>query len=119
MISGWFWVFIGLAVVIGGLAAFLSIDENNNNNMYFILYLAGLFLGAVIFTTLIPSSESLAEKYNVDYATAKAIHAVTDIPESTIVKMIYYLELDDADLQSTFNLSDEEITAIEVLTKDK
>lgn len=109
----WFWVFVGFAVVVGGLAVFLSIDENNN--MYYILYLVGLFLGAVIFTALVPSSEDLAKKYNVDYATAEAIHEVTDIPESTIVEIIHYLELDDADLQSAFNLSDEEMTAIRIL----
>ena len=109
----WFWIFIGFAIVIGGLVVFFSIDENNGT--YFILYVVGLFLGAIIFTTLIPSSEDLAKKYNVDYITAEAIHAITDIPESTIVEMIYYLELDDADLQSAFNLSDEEMTAIRVL----
>ena len=113
----WFWVFVGFAVVVGGLAAFLSIDENNN--MYFILYLVGLFLGAVIFTTLIPSSEDLAKKYNVDYATAEVIHEVTDIPESTIIEMIYYLELNDADLQSVFNLNDEEMTAIRILIEKR
>lgn len=109
----WFWVFIGFAIVIGGLVVFFSIDENNGT--YITLYVVGLFLGAVILTTLIPSSEDLAKKYNVDYKTAEAIHAITDIPESTIVEMIYYLKLDDADLQSAFNLSDEEMTAIRVL----
>lgn len=113
MISGWLWVFIGLAVVVGGLAAFFSIDESNGT--YFTLYVIGLALGIAGFTTLIPTSEDLAKKYNVDYTTAEAIHAITDIPESTIIEMIYYLELDDADLQSTFNLNDEEMTAIRVL----
>lgn len=109
----WFWVFIGLIIVVGGLAAYFSIDEGNGT--YFILYIVGLLLGVIVLTTLIPSSEDLAKKYNVDYTTAEAIHAITDIPESTIVEMIYYLELDDTDLQSAFNLSDEEMTAIRVL----
>ena len=113
----WFWVFIGLAVVIGGLAACFSMDEGNGT--YLVLYAVGFLLGAIAFITLVPSSEDLAKKYNVDYTTAEAIHAITDIPESTIVEMIYYLELDDADLQSAFNLSDEEITAIRVLIDKK
>lgn len=113
----WFWAFIGLAIVIGGLAAYFSIDDGNGT--YFTLYIIGLVLGAIILTTLVPSSEDLAKKYNVDYATAEAIHTITDIPKSTIVEMIYYLELDDADLQSAFNLSDEEMTAIEVLTREE
>lgn len=113
MISGWFWVFVVLAVVIGSFAAYFSIVEDDGT--YFALYFVGLLLGVIVLTTLIPSSEDLAKKYNVDYTTAEAIHAITDIPESTIVEMIYYLELDGADLQSAFNLSDEEMTAIRVL----
>ena len=108
-----FWAFIGLIIVVGALAAYFSIDEGNST--YFTLYVVGLFLGVIILTTLTPSSEDLAKKYNVDYTAVEAIHTITDIPESTIVEMIYYLELDDADLQSAFNLSDEEMTAIRVL----
>ncbi len=109
----WFWVFIGLAILIGGFAAYCSIDEGDST--YFTLYLIGFLLGAVAFGTLIPLSEDLAKKYNVDYTTVEAIHAITDIPESTIVEIIHYLELDDADLQSAFKLSDEEMTAIRIL----
>lgn len=108
-----FWIFVGLVVIIGGFAVYLSIDESNN--AYFIFYAMGVLLGAVVLTILDPSSEDLAKKYNVDYATAKAIHVITDVPESTIIEMIYYLELDDADLRSTFNLSDEEMAAIRIL----
>ena len=109
----WLWIFIGFAIVVGCLAAYFSMAEGDGS--YFTLYLAGLFLGVTILVTLIPSSEDLAKKYNVDYTTAEAIHAITDIPESTIIEMIYYLELDDADLQSAFKLNDEEMTAIRVL----
>lgn len=109
----WFWVFVGLAIVIGGLAIYISIDEKNST--FLALYCLGFLLGVIIFGSAIPSSEDLAKKYNVDHVTVKAIHAVTDIPESTIVEIIHYLELDDADLQSGFNLSDEEMTAIRIL----
>ena len=112
----WLWILTGLAIIVGCLAAYFSTVEGDSS--YFSLYIAGLLLGVTILMTLIPSSEDLAKKYNVDYTTAEAIHTITDIPESTIIEMIYYLELDDADLQSAFKLSDEEMTAIEILTRE-
>lgn len=117
MTSGLFWVLAILAIVVGGFVIYISIDEKNST--FLALYCLGFLFGVIIFGSTIPSSESLAEKYNVDYATAEAIHAVTDIPESTVIEMIYYLELDDADLQSGFNLSDEEMTAIRILIEKK
>lgn len=80
-------------------------------------YALGLLLCFSIITSIDETSQSVAEKYNIDYALVEAIAEVTDESEYDVAVTLSVAGTEN--IKVVFNLTDEEMTAIEVLTREE
>lgn len=80
-------------------------------------YVLGILLCFVTIASVDETSQSVAEEHNIDYALVEAISEITDESEYDVAVTLSVAGTEN--IQIIFDLTDEEMTAIEVLTKDK
>ena len=83
----------------------------------FQVYILGVLLTIIIIALSDETSQSVAEKHNIDYALVEAIAEVTDESEYDVAVTLSVAGTEN--IKIVFDLTDEEMTAIEVLTREE
>lgn len=110
-----FIVFCIIATIVA--ACLIVIGVMDEDWFPFGIYILGVMLTIVIIAFSDKTSQSVAEEHNIDYALVEAIAEVTDESEYDIAVTLSVAGTEN--IEVVFNLTDEEMTAIEVLTREE
>ena len=108
-------LFIALMIAVFLILIFYGIMEEE----WFPLqaYALGLLICFLVIASADETSQSVAEEHNIDYALVEAITEVTNESEYDVAVTLSVAGTEN--IQIIFDLSDEEMTAIEVLTREE
>ena len=110
-----FIVFCIIAAIV--TACLIAIGVMDKEWIPFQAYILGVLLTIVILTLSDETSQSVAEDHNIDYALVEAISKITDESEYDVAVTLSVTGTEN--IKVVFNLTDEEMTAIEVLTREE
>lgn len=89
------------------------LDEDGGWRIALVTYLLGWLVCLALMASL-DNAERIAKKNDIDFAIVEALSEITDHSNYDIVKALSVVGTDN--LQSTFNLTDDEMIAFTVLT---
>lgn len=110
-----FWAFLIISVAI--LLILVAFGATEDDFFPAQAFLIGWLLCLVTMIWSEETSQSVAKENNIDYALVEAISEITDEHEYDVVVTLSIAGTEN--IQVIFDLTDEEMTAIEVLTREE
>ena len=110
-----FIVFCIIATIV--MLGLIAIGIMENEWFPFEAYLLGILLTIVIIAFSDETSQSVTEEHNIDYALVEAIAEITDESEYDVAVTLSVAGTEN--IEVVFNLTDEEMTAVEVLAREE